>query len=35
MNSPVFFLQKAMQRVSYNFGRVYKEAGLCKSVANF
>ena len=28
MNSPAFLVQKCIQRVSYNIGRVQKEAGL-------
>lgn len=28
MNSPALLISKVSQRVSYNFGRVFKEAGL-------
>ena len=28
MNSPAFLMQKVVQRVNYNIGRVFKEAGL-------
>jgi len=28
MNSPAYFMQKAIQRAQYNLGRVQKEAGL-------
>jgi len=31
MNSPVYLLGKVTQRINYNFGRVFKEAGLGKS----
>ena len=30
MNSPAYLLGKIAQRVNYNFGRVFKEAGLGK-----
>ena len=31
MNSPAFVVGKMVQRLSYNLGRVQKEAGLRKS----
>lgn len=32
MNSPAYLLGKITQRVNYNIGRVFKEAGLGKLV---
>lgn len=33
LNSPGFLMQKAVQRLNYNMGRLYKEAGLGKSLS--
>lgn len=30
MNSPAYLVGKITQRVNYNFGKVFKEAGLGK-----
>ena len=30
LSSPGYVIQKAVQKVNYNMGRVYKEAGLGK-----